>query len=83
MGTISGWRGIALSDRVAGMSITHDDVLRAALQLPECERMLLAEELIESVPENEGPQDWNEPELLAVLTAATAESLTWHPAPVC
>jgi hypothetical protein len=68
------------------MSITHDDVLRAALQLPERERMLLAEELIESVPENEGPRDWSEPELLAVLTAATAESLTWlptQPAPVC
>lgn len=68
------------------MSITHDDVLRAALQLPERERMLLAEELIESVPENEGLEDLNGPELLAVLTAATAETLTWlpgHPAPVC
>lgn len=68
------------------MSITHDDVLRAALQLPERERMLLAEELIESVPENEALADWNEPELLAVLTAATAETLNWvpaQPAPVC
>jgi hypothetical protein len=74
------------SDRVAGMSITHDDVLRAALQLPERERMLLAEELIESVPENEGPAEWNEPELLAVLSAVTAETLNWrptHPAPAC
>jgi len=85
MGTISDWRGNARSDRVPGMSINHDDVLRAALQLPERERMLLAEELIESVPENEGPEDWSEPELLAVLTAATAESLSWlpgHAAPV-
>jgi hypothetical protein len=61
------------------MSITHDDVLRAALQLPDRERMLLAEELIESVPESEGPADWSEPELLAVLTAATAETLVWSP----
>jgi hypothetical protein len=68
------------------MSITHDDVLRAALQLPERERMLLAEELIESVPENEGPDELNGPELLAVLTAATAETLTWlpgHSVPAC
>ena len=61
------------------MSLTHDDVLRAALQLPESERMLLAEELIESVPETNDPGDWSEPELLAVLTAATSETLTWSP----
>jgi hypothetical protein len=86
MGTISSWRGSGRADRVAGMSITQDDVLRAAVQLSERERMLLAEELIESVPENEGPEDWNEPELLAVLTAATAETLSWlprRPAPAC
>jgi hypothetical protein len=61
------------------MPISHDDVLRAALQLPERERMLLAEELIESVPEAEGPEEWSEPELLAVLTAATSETLGWLP----
>ena len=61
------------------MPISHDDVLRAALQLPESERMLLAEELIESVPESTGPEEWSEPELLAVLTAATAETLGWLP----
>jgi len=61
------------------MSITHDDVLRAALLLPESERMLLAEELIESVPETEGPDDWSEPELLAVLSSAMTETLTWSP----
>jgi len=68
------------------MSLNHDDVLRAALQLPERDRMLLAEELIDSVPENEGPAEWNEPELLAVLKAATAETLNWvptQPGPTC
>ena len=71
----------ALPERVAGMSINHDDVLRAALQLPESERMLLAEELIESVPEPEEPDVWSEPELLAVLTAACTETLGWTAGP--
>ena len=61
------------------MSLTHDDVLRAALQLPEHDRMLLAEELIESVPEPEEAESWSEPELLALLTAATSQTLTWSP----
>jgi hypothetical protein len=61
------------------MPITHDDVLRAALQLPERDRMLLAEELIESVPENEGSEDWSDPELLSVLATVTAQTLTWGP----
>ncbi|QDT57518.1 hypothetical protein Pan44_55870 [Caulifigura coniformis] len=61
------------------MSISHDDVLRAALQLPEHDRMLLAEELIESVPEADDSGELSEPELLAVLTAATTETLAWSP----
>jgi len=61
------------------MSISHDDVLRAALQLPEHDRMLLAEELIESVPETDDSGDLSESELLAVLTAATVETLGWSP----
>ena len=50
------------------MSVTHDDVLRAAMQLPERERMLLAEELIESVPEDDAGSGAAEAELLSVLT---------------
>lgn len=50
------------------MSVTHDDVLRAAMQLPEGERMLLAEELIESVPEDDTDSGVPQAELLSVLT---------------
>ncbi len=61
------------------MSVTHDDVLRAAMQLPDRERMLLAEELIESVPEMDGVQDWSDPELLACLAGPGGLGSFWSP----
>lgn len=60
------------------MSVTHDDVLRAAMQLPERERMLLAEELIESVPEIDAVQDWSDPEFLACLTPHGSLLSRWN-----
>ncbi len=49
------------------MSQSHDDVLRAAMQLPEQDRMLLAEELIESVAEVDAAENWDDPEFLSCL----------------
>jgi hypothetical protein len=61
------------------MSITHDDVLRAALLLPEHERMLLAEELIESVPEPESSDSIAPLELLAVFSGVLEPAAPWGP----
>ncbi len=61
------------------MSVTHDDVLRVAMQLPERERMLLAEELIESVPEDDADSGVPEAELLSVLTRDHLEMWTREP----
>ncbi len=49
------------------MSSHHEDVLRAALQLSRHERMLLAEELIESVPDDTELADLSDAELLVAF----------------
>lgn len=49
------------------MSITHDEVLKSALSLPEADRILLATELLGSVEEPMPGMSIDDPKLLEEL----------------
>ena len=63
------------------MSISHDEVLKSALSLPESDRILLATELLDSLPGTPPGMSIDDPEFEAELERRFADgskSIPWE-----